>query len=109
MIIDFDKIKAESISNFHGGEKSIAVRMYADQNNRIMYGRLEPGASIGMHAHENSSEIIYILSGSGIALYDGEREALSAGKCHYCPKGHSHSLINSGGDDLIFFAAVPQQ
>ena len=39
----------------------------------------------------------------------GGQETLTAGDCHYCPKGHSHSLINGGGEDLVFFAVIPQQ
>lgn len=39
---------------------------------------------------------------------DGE-ERLEAGQVHYCPEGHSHSLINDTESDLIFFSIVPQQ
>ncbi len=74
-----------------------------------MRGRLVPGASIGLHTHETSSEIIYILQGSGKVLYDGEYEPVRTGTCHYCPKGHAHSLINDGNEDLTFFAVVPAQ
>ena len=41
-------------------------------------------------------------------LYDDGCEPLSAGSCHYCPRGHAHSLMNCGSEDLIFFAIVPQ-
>ena len=40
---------------------------------------------------------------------DGE-ELLSPGQCHYCPKGHSHSLINaSPTETLVYLAVVPEQ
>lgn len=74
-----------------------------------MHGVLEPGASIGLHTHENSSEVIYILSGSGKVQYDGAYECVSTGDCHYCPKGHAHSLINDSDAELIYFAVVPNQ
>ena len=90
------------------GEKTTYARMFVDGNNRIMRGRLEPGASIGLHPHQGSSEIVYVLSGTGKALYDGGEEALAPGGCHYCPEGHTHSLVNDGGEDLIFFAVVPR-
>ena len=70
-------------------------------------GKLIPGASIGLHTHETDCEIIYILSGKGKVLYGGEYEIVSTGDCHYCPNGHSHSLINDSENDLIFFAIVP--
>ncbi|MDD6237522.1 MAG: cupin domain-containing protein [Clostridiales bacterium] len=109
MIIDFKKIKSETIKQMRGGEKEVTANMFVDNNNRIMYGKLEPGASIGMHTHETGSEILYILQGNGKMIYDDTVETLEPGTCHYCPKGHSHSLINDSDADLIFFAVIPQQ
>lgn len=109
MIIDFKRIKAKRSNRCAAGEKEVTASMFVDDNNRIMYGKLEPGASIGMHTHETNSEILYILQGRGKMIYDDTEEKLEAGICHYCPKGHSHSLINDRNDDLIFFAVVPRQ
>lgn len=109
MVIDFTALEELAIPHFYGGEKETAARMYSDANGKIMYGKLAPGASIGMHTHHTSSEILYLLSGSGRALYDEGEERLCAGMCHYCPKGHKHSLINDGDTDLVFFAVVPEQ
>lgn len=109
MVIDFDNEEYASFPKFKGGEGEMLSKMHYDGLNRIMKAKLEPGASIGLHTHEGNSEIIYILSGEGCVLYDGERLPLKAGQCHYCPKGHSHSLINDSKDVLEFFAAVPEQ
>ncbi len=109
MIINFNGIEETRTSGFKGGIGEFAVRMHSDDLGKIMYGSLKPGASIGFHKHETSSEIIYILSGKADLLYDEETEEMTAGGCHYCPKGHSHSMMNNGGEDLIFFAVVPEQ
>ncbi len=109
MIIDFDKIEEQRLAHFKGGEQETAARMYYDGANRIMKGCLAPGASIGLHTHDTSSEVIFITRGQGAVLYDGERHAVREGLCHYCPKGHSHSLINDSAADLEFLAVVPQQ
>lgn len=109
MIIDFKNVELQVMKNFKGGEKEYAAHIYADNLNKIMHGRLIPGASIGMHTHETGSEIIYILEGSGKVLYDNVEERVSVGMCHYCPKGHAHSLINDTNEDLVFFAVVPEQ
>ena len=108
MKVEFSQLEETVIPNFMRGEGSVRAKMRVDGNGKIMRGVLEPGSSIGLHTHETSSEIIYILSGTGKALCDGVYEDLSAGKCHYCPKGHTHSLINDGGEDLVFFAVVPE-
>lgn len=109
MKIDFNSIDEAVFPSFKGGEKEFAARMYFDGLNRIMKGRLIPGASIGMHTHEDSSEIMFITRGSGSVIYDGERLSLSQGDVHYCPKGHAHSLVNDSDDDLEFSAVVPKQ
>ena len=87
----------------------MCANMYVDEQNKILRGVLAPGDSIGYHAHDTSSEIIYIISGKGKTVTDGIEESIAAGECHYCPKGHEHRLINDGDEDLVFFAVVPQQ
>ena len=109
MIVDFNTWEEQVIPNFRGGEKEITVRMFQDDSNKIVQGTLKPGATVGLHTHETDSEIIYILQGTGTVLYDGAYEPVSAGVCHYCPKGHEHSLINDSEADLVFFAVVPEQ
>lgn len=108
MILSFAQMEETPMPQFKGGEKTTYAKMHVDAQNRIMRSRLEPGASIGPHTHEGNSEVVYILSGSGKALYDGGEERLNPGDCHYCPEGHSHSIINDGTEDLVFFAVVPQ-
>ena len=50
MLINFDKIDEKVIPQFRGGEKETIARMFVDEKVKIMNGRLESGASIGMHA-----------------------------------------------------------
>ena len=109
MNIDFSKIELSVLPSFKGGEKELRAKMFFDGTNRIMKGLLVSGASIGMHIHEDSSEIIFITAGHGSVIFDGENEPVSEGICHYCPKGHSHSLVNDSDADLEFLAVVPQQ
>ena len=108
MIIDFTKMNEQLTQGFKGGEKFYARKAFEDQNNKIMLGRLVPGASIGLHTHEGDSEVIFFLQGRGKILYDGRYEKVEAGLCHYCPMGHQHSLINDGDGELIFYAVVPK-
>lgn len=109
MLIDFNAIPETVIPHMRGGEKEVRAHMYVDDLGKIMRGKLIPGASIGLHVHETSSEILYILSGKGKVLYEGTEEPLAPGTCHYCPKGKGHSLINDGDEDLEFLAVIPEQ
>ena len=108
MIIDFNELHVNVAANFKGGEKVYKSRRFEDDCNKIMLGELEPGASIGYHAHEGNSEVIYLLEGEGYVQYDDKEEILKPGQAHYCPQGHRHSLINRGRSTLKFLAVVPE-
>ncbi len=110
MIIKPQDIEFSRLEGFKGGEKHLEARMFFDGTNRILArARLIPGASIGFHTHDDSCEVIFILEGCGCILEEGEKKAVQAGDCLYCPKGASHSLVNDSDADLIFCAVVPKQ
>ena len=110
MVIDFNEIEMSEDLHFKGGEGVTKTRAYFDGVNKIMKGCLEPGCSIGYHCHEANCEMIDILSGEARCLFDDGEERLTAGQCLYCPKGHSHSLINASETEaLTYFAVVPEQ
>ena len=109
MILDDSAMGITHIPNFLGGDGTLHTQMRVDEPSKILKGTLDPGSSIGYHTHETSSEIIYVLSGMGKVKYDGGEEAVKTGVYHYCPKGHSHSLINDSNAPLEFFAVVPNQ
>ena len=108
MLLNFHQMEEKVIPKMRGGEGEMITRMFVNEDTKIMRGRLTPGSTIGLHTHETDSEMIFILSGVGKVLCDGEYEPLSAGSVHYCPKGHEHSLINDSDSDLTFFALVPE-
>ncbi len=116
MILKFDKIEISHLPEFKGGEKELAANMFFDGTNRIFKGCLVPGASIGAHTHDDSCEVIFIVSGNG-KLYESapdgaeKTEEVYPGDCLYCPKGHTHSLSNPSDSksDLVFYAVVPKQ
>ena len=109
MILDFSSMEETIIKNFKGGEKELYAKMFDDGRNRILYGTLEPGASIGLHEHTTNSEIIYFLEGTGKIIFDGKTFPVQKGECHYCPSDHSHSLINDDSSPLVFFAVIPEK
>ena len=108
-MIDFNKLEKISVKNFHDGNGYTVVEKFSDGLNQIIRGKLAPGASVGMHRHDTSSEIIFIVAGKAKFIIDGKEETLFASQCHYCKKGQSHTLINSGCVDLIFHAVICEQ
>ena len=108
-MINFDLIEEIKLDNFKGGDGSVIAKIFTDNNNKIMKATLKKGASIVMHTHDNSSEIVYILSGTASCLIDGKVELVNKGECHYCPKGSTHSIKNENDDDLVMLCIVPNQ
>lgn len=108
-MLKFQEMPNTVLEHFKGGEGSTITKMFADDLNRIFIGRLQPGCSIGLHTHDTSSEVIYVLEGVGTTILDGVTEILQPGDCSYCKKGGTHTLMNKGEADLVFFAVVPQQ
>lgn len=110
MIFNVNDIEEKVMPNFMGGEKELRANIRIDELGKILASAtLVPGASIGEHTHTDSSEIILLLSGKGTLIDDGESFPVEAGQVLYCPKGHTHSLINTSDEDLVFFAVVPKQ
>ena len=111
MVIDFKNMEENAVEGFKGGVGITHLRKFENDLGKIIMGRLEPGATIGLHTHETNSEAIYIISGTADFIYDSDdiAETVTAGGCHYCPKGHSHSMVNNSDEDIVFFAVVPVQ
>lgn len=107
MKINYDEIEEKCMPEFKGGIGTMVAKMYVDPSIKIINGYLEPGSSIGMHAHDDSSETVYIISGTGKMIYEGAEEEMIPGAVSYCPKGHSHSLVNTGSEPLRFIGVVP--
>ncbi|MBE6644178.1 MAG: cupin domain-containing protein [Ruminococcaceae bacterium] len=108
-MLKFDSVEEKELIAFKGGLGSLRARMLTDELNKILMGRLESGSSIGLHTHGDSSEIMYFISGTGRLFHNGKEEKIVPGDCHYCKKGESHTVINDGEGDLVFFAVVPNQ
>ena len=83
MILKFDEMELSHLPAFKGGEKEFAANMFFDGTNRIFKGRLVPGASIGVHTHDDSCEVIFILSGNGV-LYE-KAPVADCGDSHKLP------------------------
>lgn len=84
----------------------MSAKMYMSENGKIISCSIHPGGSIGLHRHETSDDINYVLSGRGKAVCDGQEEFLSPGICHVCKKGSEHSIINTGNEDLVLLTVV---
>ena len=57
------------------------------------------------------SKYRFVLLDADNTLLDFDRaeEIALPGQVHYCPKGHTHTTISAGDEDLLMLAVVPEQ
>ena len=106
MTIRFEEMPEEILHRMRDGEGNVHKKGFEDDAVRIMTLSLEPGASIGRHVHDANFEVFYGISGNGKVLFEDTEEPMSPGISHYCPQGHTHSLVNNGTEMLTVFAIV---
>ncbi len=108
MVINFNELSETPLQHMNNGEGTIFAKMMMSPESKIMYRRIPPECSIGRHVLFNSSETNFIISGEGKQICDGVEEYFSKGMCIYCPKDSSHSITNTGNQDLILFTVTKE-
>ena len=86
MLVDFAKMKEITVPGMNNGTGTMTAKMYMDEQGKIIPCSIHAGGSIGLHKHETSDDINYVLSGNGKAICDGQEEILRAGTYHICKK-----------------------
>jgi mannose-6-phosphate isomerase-like protein (cupin superfamily) len=61
---------------------------------------LPPGHAVTPHHHNQLEEIYYILSGHGWMTVGDEKREVGAGDAVYVPRGHRHTLENTGAEPI---------
>ena len=84
MLLNFNEIKELAVPGMNNGTGMMSAKMYMDEQCKIIPCSIHAGGSIGLHKHETSDDINYILSGSRKAICDGQEEILVPGTCHIC-------------------------
>lgn len=70
------------------------------------YMIIQPGNSIGEHAHEGDNEIFYFIKGTGEYNDNGTIVQVGPGDTTICNDGEKHSLVNTGDVPLEFIALI---
>ena len=109
MLLNFNEIKEFAVPGMNNGTGMMTAKMYMDEQRKIIPCSIHAGGSFGLHEHETSDDINYILSGNGKAICDGQEEILVPGTCHICKKGSEHSIVNTGSSDLVMLTVVVER
>jgi len=104
--------KVETRENMRGGTGTITIRHYLEPEEIKAKTRLcseltlPPGASIGLHDHVNEDEIYLIQKGQGSMIDNGREFPVTAGDAVLTGQGASHSVKNTGEEDLLITAVI---
>ncbi len=114
MIIKNEDRIAETKTNMRGGSGSITLKQYFSAKDFGAKCRLctemivPPGAGVGEHDHIGEDEIYLVQKGTGIINDNGVDVEINPGDAILTGKGASHSVRNTGNDDLVITAIIMQ-
>ncbi|HNX68310.1 MAG TPA: cupin domain-containing protein [Candidatus Omnitrophota bacterium] len=112
MIKKRSRQEIETRKNMRGGTGEVTIRNYFKPEEIKARTRLcaemtlPPGASIGLHDHVEEDEIYLIQKGTGIMTDGGKEVTVEAGDAILTGQGASHSIRNSGTEDLVVTAII---
>ena len=71
---------------------------------------LPPKGNIGSEVHHDVDQVLVFVSGEGVAVLEGVRTPVSAGRLVHVPAGMRHDFVNEGSVDLKLYTvyAPPQ-
>jgi mannose-6-phosphate isomerase-like protein (cupin superfamily) len=103
-VIEHDADVAKSEPGTHsGGGQTVGYSFFKNAPNLKLVFRkraLKPGSGIGLH-EQKEDEIYYVLSGTGTMMLDGKTVNITPGTAVLTRTGSSHSLKQTGSDDLV--------
>ncbi len=70
------------------------------KHTQVVIMSIPPGGEIGMEVHPDTDQVLYLLSGSGKVILNGEEAAYEAGDVVLVNEGTQHNFVNTGTADL---------
>lgn len=71
----------------------------------LAYAIVRPGHTSGLHSL-TTSEVYYLLEGTGLMTIDGETAKVKPGDCIYIPPNAKQKIKNTGKGNLVFLCIV---
>ena len=104
IVIEHDADVAKNEPGTHkGGGQTIGYSFFSKVPDMKLVFRkraFKPGSGVGHHV-QKEDEIYYVLSGTGTMVLDGKTVDIKPGTAVLTRPGSSHSLKQTGTDDLV--------
>ena len=104
--------EVEKREKMRGGAGEVTVRHYFKPEEIKARTRLcaelvvPPGAGVGVHDHMDEDEIYIIQKGQGMMTEGAKEFPVSVGDAILTGQGASHSIRNTGSEDLVVTAVI---
>ena len=97
-----------AIRGGRGGGRGVELLQAGQMSGILSLGRttLDPGATIGLHAHPDTEDLYLILEGHGTGILDGVRFPVGPGDLFLVKAGGTHGLENDGEGPLTFLGIL---
>jgi len=112
MLKNKDELRIEKIVSMRGGDGTVELTHLMEKEQFNGKGRLfahlklNPSVSIGYHKHEGDFEGYYFLKGHGLYTENGIEYNVKAGDFTLVDINGSHSIQNTGSEDLELIALI---
>jgi len=77
---------------------------------QVVVMSIPPAGEIGEEVHHDVDQVLVFVDGEGVAVLDGLRSSVLAGRLVHVPAGTRHNIVNEGSADLKLYTiyAPPQ-
>jgi mannose-6-phosphate isomerase-like protein (cupin superfamily) len=75
--------------------------LFTGKHTQLVLMTLKPGEDIGKEVHATVDQFIRVESGTGEAIMDGEKTALSDGMSIVIPAGTEHNVTNTSSSEPL--------
>ena len=79
-------------------------------HSQVVVMSIAVGGEIGLETHDGVDQVLVFVAGKGVAILDGERSLVTAGRMVHVPAGIEHNIVNTGQMELKLYTiyAPPQ-
>ncbi len=77
--------------------------LFTGTKTQLVLMTIPPGGDIGVEAHPNVEQLIFIVEGRGKAVLESTESPLAPGDVVVVPPGTKHDVVNSGSEPLRIY------
>ena len=70
------------------------------KHTQVVVMHINPGEDIGLETHPDNDQVLYLVSGRGEAVLNGEKSEFNAGDCVLVPAGTEHNFTTVGDEPM---------